>query len=54
MIYTNMSELIHVIHIETKIKAPGFLKLYDNDLNAYAEMILEIVYKHEASLVICI
>ena len=38
---------IHVIHIETKIKAPGFLKLYDNDLNAYAEMILEIVYKHE-------
>ena len=31
MIYTNMSELIHVIHIETKIKALCFLKIHDND-----------------------
>ena len=28
------------IHIETKIKSLGFLRIYDNDINAYNGMIL--------------
>ena len=42
----NMGEFV-LYRIETKIKAPSFLNIGDNDLNVCDGMILEMVYKHE-------
>ena len=38
---------IQVIHVDTKIKALGFLNIHDNNFNTCGGMILEMISKKE-------